>query len=39
MLNELIEKLDQNINSNLSYDEQIQNINKRIEELNNEEDK
>ena len=39
MLNELIEKLDQNINSNLSYDKQIQNINKRIEELNNEEDK
>lgn len=38
-LNELIEKLDQNINSSLSYDEQIQNINKRIEELNNEEDK
>ena len=39
MLNELIGKFDQNINSNLSYDEQIQNINKRIEKLNNEEDK
>lgn len=39
MLDELKEKLDQTINSNLSYEEQIQNINKRIEELNNEEDK
>lgn len=39
MFDKLKEKLDQNINSNLSYDEQIENINKRIQELNNEEDK